>query len=467
MLEGLEISEVKLSELQNFGDLSSSFYLKEHLLKESFVKSKDYLTLGKNSYITDGEHGSPSWDELSEIKYITAENIMPNYILDTDFKTISKEQDLRNTRSRLKEDDVLVYTVGAYAGYVCKAEKHLFPANIPRSVAIIRVDKKKILPEYLSVFLNSKFGVFQTNRYRAGNSQPMLALEKIHQFVIANLSYNFQNYISIIYNRAYNTRIYSKSLYTQAEEFLLDELGLKDWQPSQEQNNIKLFSESFLTTGRLDAEYYQPKYDDYLNLANNYREGAKSLEWACQLRDINYIPKDNLEYKYIELANIGKSGQITDASINNGSELPSRARRLIEKGDVLISSIEGSLSSCALVTEEYDGALCSTGFYIIKSSEINSETLLVLFKSELMQNLLKQGCSGTILTAINKNEFLKLPIPLIDKNIQNQVSDLITDSFSLMKKSEYLLEIAKQAVETAIEENEEIAMEYIQKNTMI
>jgi chorismate mutase len=46
---------------------------------------------------------------------------------------------------------------------------------------------------------------------------------------------------------------------------LLDTIGLKNFQPSRENKNIKTFSESFLATGRLDAEYYQPKYEEIIS----------------------------------------------------------------------------------------------------------------------------------------------------------------------------------------------------------
>jgi len=107
------------------------------------------------------------------------------------------------------------------------------------------------------------------------------------------------------------------------------------------------------------------------------------------------------------------------------------------------------------VSKAFDGALCSTGFYVIDSNKMNSETLLVLFKSELMQNILKQHCSGIILTAINKTEFSNLPIPIIAKNPQNQVADLVQQSFTIKAESERLLATAKCAVEIAIETDEQ------------
>jgi restriction endonuclease S subunit len=243
----------------------------------------------------------------------------------------------------------------------------------------------------------------------------------------------------------------SQEFYRQAEELLLETIGLKDFQPSQTKINIKSFKESFLATGRLDAEYYQPKYEDYVQLIKNYPNGFDLLQNVCNLKDSNFKPEETKEYKYIELSDIGKAGNITGCTFAQGKELPSRARRKINSGDVIVSSIEGSLESCALVSEDYENALCSTGFYVINSNKINSETLLVLFKSEVMQNILKQNCSGTILTAINKTELLQICVPLIDKEIQCKIAELIGKSLYFRGESERLLDDAKEMVEKEIE----------------
>ena len=186
---------------------------------------------------------------------------------------------------------------------------------------------------------------------------------------------------------------------------------------------------------------------------------------ACNLKDTNFTPDDSTAYKYIELADIDNSGGIAGCTEAPGNELPSRARRIVDVGDVLISSVEGSLTSCAIVPERMDAALCSTGFYVINSDKINSETLLVLFKSPLMQNLLKQGCSGTILTAINKTEFQNIPVPIIESAAQTKIAALVKESFSLKAESERLLDVAKRAVEIAIEQDENAGMAYIRTNS--
>lgn len=52
------------------------------------------------------------------------------------------------------------------------------------------------------------------------------------------------------------------SAYQQAETLLLDALNLTGFSPNTDNTNIKSFQESFITSGRLDAEHYQPKFDE-------------------------------------------------------------------------------------------------------------------------------------------------------------------------------------------------------------
>jgi hypothetical protein len=90
---------------------------------------------------------------------------------------------------------------------------------------------------------------------------------------------------------------------------------------------------------------------------------------------------------------------------------------------------------------------------------------MVLLKSMLGQLQLKKGCSGTILTAINKDEFNKLVLPKVDEVVQSQIQQKVAESFNLRKQSKHLLECAKRAAEIAIEQNEDMAIKWLQKQT--
>ncbi|MCK4234074.1 restriction endonuclease subunit S [candidate division WOR-3 bacterium] len=212
---------------------------------------------------------------------------------------------------------------------------------------------------------------------------------------------------------------------------------------------------------RIDAEYFQPMYEEIIKELVKYKNGYGSLGDLVKIKDRNFIPKDEVSYKYIELANISVNGNITGFTEALGNELPTRARRKINRDDVIVSSIGGSLSSIALITELLDNALCSTGFYVVNSENINSETSLVFLKSKAGQLQLKKGCSGTILTAISKDEFAKLIIPKIADKIQNEIKIKITEMYKAKTLSNELLNIAKRGVEIAIEKDEKQAQNWI------
>ncbi len=81
------------------------------------------------------------------------------------------------------------------------------------------------------------------------------------------------------------------------------------------------------------------------------------------------------------------------------------------------------------------------------------------------QMLLKKGCNGTILTAINKDEFLNVVLPKIDSEKQLKIQQKVSESFNLRKRSKQLLESAKKAVEMAIEKDEKTAINWLKKQT--
>jgi restriction endonuclease S subunit len=465
-LEGLEIKDVNYSATYGNKDfrIDSDFWTKEPRKNLSLK----YEKIG--SILKSAQYGiSVSMNENNVGFPIYRMNEIHNMMCDLD---VNKNADISKdefSKFKLNDRDVLFNRTNSYewvgrTGIYRKVNETDFTFA---SYLVRFIPKEEfILPEYLTTFLNTKYGVWDIKRRsRQSVNQTNVNPEEVKEILIPILRKDLQNILKSNFDKANLCRIKSIDLYSSAEKLLLEAIGLKNLKVNPDFANVKSFKESFLATGRLDAEYYQKKYEDYTNLICNYKNGSGTIQKGCNLADNNFNPKDDIEYKYIELSNIGKSGEIQGCTKDKGKDLPSRARRRVTTNDVIISSIEGSLDSCALVTDEYNFALCSTGFYVINSSKINSETLLVLFKSEPMQNILKQNCSGTILTAINKNEFLNMPVPLIEEPIQNQIKAKIRESFRLRKESEQLLETARRAVEIAIEVNEYVAMEYIHQNT--
>ena len=329
----------------------------------------------------------------------------------------------------------------------------------------INPDPEIITPEYLTTFLNTKYGVLDVKRRaRISINQSNVNPEELKRVEIPLLCDELQAKITLSFDKGFHLIQTSEAKYHQAQTLLLAELGLAEWQPKHRLTFVKNYSD-IPRSKRIDAEYFQPKYEEIVHAIKGYSGGWDRLRNLLNLKAQNYHPEDEQEYKYIELANIAGNGEITDCMITQGQDLPSRARRKVTMGDVIVSSIEGSLDSIALIREEYHQALCSTGFHVVNSQTFNSETLLVLLKSIVGQLQLKKGCSGTILTAINKDEFGKVILPIIVEEKQDQIQQKVAESFNLRKQSKYLLECAKRAVEMAIEQDEQTALDWLADET--
>ena len=473
MLEGLEITIFNKSEILIDNDefrIDTEYYKKEYLnIYDKINKGSMLVNIVKMSDLsTNGSFAAVkkimNFGGKKVIPFIRSGNCGNTFINLNDLEYISEKSHNNLPKSRTELHDVMMARKGKIGGASIITEKEE-NYNCSENVIKLTITNKLLFnPFYFTVFFNSKFGLKQIERLSTGNVQPWVSIFQIRKLLIPELKFSFQLEIEKLVKVAYNNLNTSKQNYNNAENLLLKEIGLQNFTPSQEPVNIKSFKDSFGTSGRLDAEYYQKKYDDYIKLIESYSNGSEAIATICNLNGKNYKPKDKKTYNYIELSNVGKTGDINGCTVNLGRELPSRARRKVKTNDVIISSIEGSLNSCALITEEYDNALCSTGFYVTNSKFINSETLLVLFKSNLMQNILKQNCSGTILTSLNKDDFLNIRIPKIKITKQQQIAIHIEQSFSLKKQSEHLLDVAKKAVEIAIEQNEEVATNYILQN---
>jgi len=358
---------------------------------------------------------------------------------------------------RLSAGDVLVCRTNGNPHLVGKAAVVMEDTNCAYASYVFKVKPNhRITPQILTVYLNSKYGRSEIERHQMISIQTNFSPERFKKCRIPRFSQPFQAVISDMVNKAYANLKSSKSLYTDTEQYLLNSLGLNDFVPSDKKISIRTLSDSFRSSNRIDAEYYQQKYKDIENAI------CSNETVFCRVNDGIFAPHKG-EYKYIELSDIGTSGNITGCTIAPFDKLPSRARRMVKNGQVIVSSIEGSLSSCALISNEYDGALCSTGFYIVESTSINSETLLILFKSAPIQALMKKWCSGTILTAISKSALEKIPLPKIALHDQQKIATDVQKSITLRYQSEQLLDLAKLAVEMSIEDDEDAAIKWLKE----
>lgn len=392
----LEVSVLKLSEAQKDNEskrIDSEYFKKEYLENEELLKKFNLFYFESNNVVS-GPFGSTLTSESYRkdgICFIRVQDIKGGFFVEKEsLVKISESDNNKIKHSQLRYGDFVISKVGNSIGYVAEIPEDINICNISENnIGLKTIGLETYTKKYILVFLNSKYGQLQIWRRISGNAQPKINVADFTKIKIPILPMEFQLEIQTLVKDSYKALEESKELYKKAEEALYLELGLYPKNPLQslldsKTNNptkslnisIRTLKESFLKTGRLDSEYYQSKYEDIEKFIKSYPNGYDSFSSIINNKDTNFTPKNNENYSYIELANIGNNGNISEPISDLGKNLPTRARRIVSKGDVIISSIEGSLSSCALITQEFDKHLVSTGFFVLNSKLLNGETLL-------------------------------------------------------------------------------------------
>jgi len=385
------------------------------------------------------------------VPYLNVENIKEGYIDWEDVKYIDEEVNEILKKSQVKEGQIVLTMAGTIGN---AAVAYNIPAKVNSNQATAKITlKHNISPFFISAFLNSYYGKKQTEWEIVTSVQPNIFLWQIKNIKVPVLSEKKEREIALCHKEGLDKLGLSRALYSQARNLLLEELELKDFKPEYELSYTSNLSEAF-SMNRVDAEYFQPAYDEIKEKVLNYSNGNTKLLNYVQDVNANFDPSkfpDKI-FSYVELADIESSiGVIDSATEVKGEDAPSRARRVLKENDVIISSVEGSLEKVALVDNAHQNNLASTGFFQLRAIKIPAEVLLVLSKSIVLQMQLKKECSGTILTAVPANALRKIVIPILQEKIQKKITSLVQQSHAARKKAKELLEEAKRKVEEAIE----------------
>ncbi len=364
------------------------------------------------------------------------------------YKFISNEKHNELKNSKVKVGDIILSKAGK-VGEVSIIPENFGEANLNQALSIIRM-KEGFSNIFIALYLKSYYGCNQLKRSGLRAIQEDLKMSEIEEVKIPIFPQSFQLQIEKIVKSAYEKQTQSKQLYKEAEEALLKELDSLDYK-SKHTLNFETTKKETDKAKRFDAEYFQPKYEEIIKKIEKYKNGFDVAKNILNFNKKNFFPKENEFYNYVPLSRVSNSGEIEIPEKELGKDLPTRARRKVKKGEIILSSISGSLETSAIIGEEHQNFIVSNGFYVFNSEKINSETLLVLFKSKTIIALLQRISKGAILGGYDLTAFEKFKIPLIDLKIQKQIAKKITESHKLRKESKELLEEAKRRVEEEIE----------------
>ena len=159
---------------------------------------------------------------------------------------------------------------------------------------------------------------------------------------------------------------------------------------------------------------------------------------------INPLNNPEKEFVYIDVSSVNKENlTIENTTLIKGKDAPSRARKLIKTGDVIFATVRPTLRRIAIISEKFDGQVCSTGYFVLRAKEIVNNKLVFYFLQtkeffRQMEKLQKGASYPAVTDGDVKNQIISYP-----KSLSEQKS-IVKKLDELSEKTKRLEEIYKQ-----------------------
>ena len=485
----LEVSVLKLSEVKKDNEsfrIESFYFQKKYFDIEAKIRKIGFKYLSDICLrITDGTHYTPKYID-SGVIFLSSLNIDENYLnIESGYKYISEYEHRKLSKRCLpQEHDILLRKIGGENIYACVVPKLKFEFSIFVSIALVRIDTKLFNPYFVSTFINSKYGRYQLIRQAKGIAQLDLHLEDLRKIKIPIFPMSFQLEVEKLVKDSHKALESSKALYKEAEALLYEALGLDSKNPlqsilhshyeslpyrsNQNENSVDAKSnqspnttiatlkESFLKTGRLDAEYYQEKY--YIMEEKLKKNGFVILDEICSLINYGSVPTspytDNGKgIPYIKGLNL-KNLQVDENKldrITNTQDLDSKF--FTKENDIIISQM-GTVGDVGVVSKDQENYVFAS--FTIRIRLKDTQKFNPYFVAIYIQHIAKEWYLLRNIAQASVRQNTDLPtiknlyVPIIDSTTQIQIATHIQKSFELRAEAKSLLESAKAKVESAL-----------------
>lgn len=180
---------------------------------------------------------------------------------------------------------------------------------------------------------------------------------------------------------------------------------------------------------------------------------TKSIgELVKDTRNVN--PKNNPdgEFFYIDVSSVSNSSCCIESPTKLlGKDAPSRARKEVQEGDIIFATVRPTLKRVAIVGKELDGQICSTGFVVLRTTDVIYNKYLFYFLTSnnflgKMKKLQKGASYPAVKDSDIKNQLVSFPESLDE---QKRIVHILDSADALRQKRREainLLDVCVQSV---------------------
>lgn len=443
-------SEIPLAQVSSASRLDAEYFRPDYLDLVDVLDSHKPSRISDFAFVTDGIHASPDVVDEGGIRYLSAKCVKDNYFALDDTLLISLEQHTANKRTQMQCNDVLVTTVGTI-GNTAVVTDDLLPANADRHLGIIRVNADSgIDPYYLSTFLNTKLGRFQTLRESTGNVQLNLFIAKIKTLRVVQIADHEE--VARLTREAYQRKKDAETHYEEAESLLERIMALEELDLAPQLFYECQFAD-VRNAARFDAEYYQPPKKTVLD-ALAALPGQPLLNQFKSVREL-WQPARAAATETVRNFDLTDALQpFLDETVEPATrDTIGSTKKKLKPGDLVVSRLRSYLKEIAVVLDAGEEPMVgSTEFIVLRPVEgaLRVETLLVYLRCKYVQTILKWCQDGSNHPRFHEDELLNLWIPDVVRDHQDEIAAKVKASINARREARRLLDEAKALVERAI-----------------
>jgi len=319
------------------------------------------------------------------------------------------------SNSKIKQGNVLVTmagTIGRVATYNLDRE-----CNANQAVAILTLNEQEVNPNFLVQYLNSDIGQLFFGKLQHVSSQPNINLKEIQKIkvILPNKKQQeeFMIHVQKVLNDATNATAQVESKLAEIEEIFLTELNLHAPQKTKYDYYSELIEN---VPDRLDFVFNYPFYQSLDEAKKEANCGFTKLAppfVAYSTETTNPLERPEQQFEYVDIGNVNiKWGTLKSETMLGKDATSSRVRRVIHKGEILLSTTRPTRKAIAVVPDSLNNQVCSTGFAVIRTSnELDSEYLFYILRSNFMKFQFERYSSGSSYPELNKNDLPLIEVP--------------------------------------------------------
>ena len=183
-----------------------------------------------------------------------------------------------------------------------------------------------------------------------------------------------------------------------------------------------------------------------------------TLKEAAEINRLTIDPVDKYgsrEFYYIDISSVENgTGRVTFGKRIIGIEAPSRARRVVAQGDVLLSTVRPNLKAFACLDKVPSDAIASTGFAVLtpRNTQVLSRFLwYLLFVDCVLSQMLSRMGRGAY-PSINQADVESLKIPLPPLDVQRRLVTELEAERAIVDANRKLVEMYEHKIQAKLAE---------------